>query len=169
MKLSARTRYAARLLLDLAQHATDAPRTASALSEQTGVSVQFIEQIIKPLKKAGLINSVRGASGGHMLSRSPEEISLADVVVVMEGGIRLTDCCIDNELCTRTPHCKTRVAWMKISDLLERELKSITLADLMSGESLFDICGIEETLNTPLEELPEEEEMEDCGVCGGGI
>lgn len=169
MKLSARTRYAARLLLDLAQHATDAPRTASALSEQTGVSVQFIEQIIKPLKKAKLINSVRGAAGGHMLNRAPSEITLAQIVDVMEGGIRLTDCCTDNELCTRTPTCKTRVAWLRISEVLERELNSITLEDLMSGEHLFNICGSDEGLDVRLEDLPEQEESEDCGVCGGGI
>ena len=71
MKLSARTRYAARLLLDLAQHATDAPRTASALSEQTGVSVQFIEQIINRSKKQNLSTASGGLQAGICLAARP--------------------------------------------------------------------------------------------------
>ena len=69
MKLSARSRYAARILLELARHKAGTPMSAAVLSQHTGVSVQFVEQILKPLKQKGLTNSVRGAAGGHRLAQ----------------------------------------------------------------------------------------------------
>lgn len=141
MKLSARTRYATRLLLDLAQHGdTDTPVTTTTLSEVSGISVQFIEQILKPLKKAGLVSSVRGAAGGHMLTNAPESTSIGDVIRIMEGGIELTHCCQDEiaKECPRTERCLTRVVWLRASRALERELDAITLKDLIDGAITLD-------------------------------
>lgn len=137
MKLSARTRYATRLLLDLALNKTDAPLRATVLSESTGITVQFIEQILRPLKKAGLIVSVRGASGGHILDKDPATISVGEVVRIMEGGINLTDCVPDGSICDRSPICKTRKVWQHASQVLEKELDSISLADLMKNPDEF--------------------------------
>ena len=134
MKLSARTRYAARLLLDLALFEEDRPLRAISLAENTGISVQFIEQIIRPLKKAGFIKSVRGAAGGHILDMAPERITLGEIVRVMEGGITLADCLGDPDTCHRSDTCKTRKVWDRASNVLQRELDSITLADLMHDD-----------------------------------
>lgn len=131
MKLSARSRYATRLLLDLALRETDSPQRTTILSESTGITVQFIEQILRPLKKAGLIVSVRGAAGGHILNQDPSTITVGEVVRIMEGGISLTDCVTDDGLCNRSPICLTRKVWQRASRVLEEELDSITLADLM--------------------------------------
>lgn len=131
MKLSARARYATRLLLDLALRDTDAPQKTTLLSESTGITVQFIEQILRPLKKAGLIVSVRGATGGHILDKDPAEITVGEVIRIMEGGIQLTDCVVDASVCDRSPDCRTRQVWQHASKVLEAELDAITLADLM--------------------------------------
>ena len=131
MKLSARTRYAARLLLDLALHKEDTPRKASQLSESTNVSVQFIEQIFKPLKQANYISSVRGANGGHLMNAAPDTITLGGIYRAMEGSFTLADCCDDPKTCGRANGCPTRSAWSRISDALEREMVAITHADLM--------------------------------------
>lgn len=131
MKLSARSRYATRLLLDLALRETDSPQRTTILSESTGITVQFIEQILRPLKKAGLIVSVRGAAGGHILNQDPSTITVGEIVRIMEGGISLTDCVTDDGLCNRSPICLTRKVWQRASRVLEEELDSITLADLM--------------------------------------
>ncbi|MFK4764537.1 RrF2 family transcriptional regulator [Desulfobaculum sp. SPO524] len=133
MKLSARSRYAARLLLELAQHAGAAPIKASFLAERTGISVQFIEQIIKPLKKGGLVHSLRGASGGHSLAVEPQDVTLARIVEIMEDGISLTKCCADPNSCGRVDDCKTRSAWMHASKALREGLEAISLADLMDS------------------------------------
>lgn len=131
MKLSARTRYATRILLDLAEQAEDKPLCASAISENTDISVPFIEQILRPLKKAGYIKSVRGAYGGHIFLKDPSSITLGDIVRTMEGEIRISQCSSAPESCGRSGDCRTRVAWSHISRIIERELDAITLADLM--------------------------------------
>lgn len=131
MKLSARSRYAARLLLDLAMHEPDKPVRTALLSENTGITVQFIEQIIRPLKKADLIRSVRGAAGGHMLNNPPAEITLGEIVRIMEGDINIADCLDCETKCDRSTDCKTRNVWERASRAMEAELDSVTLADLM--------------------------------------
>jgi len=132
MKLSARSRYASRILLELAKHMGASPMSAATLSHHTGVSVQFVEQILKPLKQSGFTYSVRGAAGGHRLARPADQISLGEVVRLMEGGITLTVCCGEkaNE-CPRREGCLTRRAWVQLSNILERELDAISLANLL--------------------------------------
>ena len=135
MKLSARSRYASRILLELAKHREASPMSARTLSRHTGVSVQFVEQILKPLKQNGLTVSVRGAAGGHRLARSADEISLGEVVRLMEGGITLTVCCGEkNKECPRKDGCLTRRAWVHLSTTLEKELDSISLASLLQHD-----------------------------------
>ena len=139
MKLSARSRYATRLILDLAMRKTDSPRRTTLLSESTGITVQFIEQILRPLKKEGLITSVRGAAGGHILNKDPEKITVGEIVRIMEGGIHLTDCVADKNICDRSSSCKTRKIWVRSSKVLEEELDSITIADLMEDPDSFPL------------------------------
>lgn len=137
MKLSAKARYASRILLELAKHKGSAPMSAALLSQHTGVSVQFVEQILKPLKQNGLTRSVRGAAGGHRLARPVEDISLGEVVRLMEGGIQLSVCCGEKANdCPRRDGCLTRRAWLQVSHSLERELDSITLAALLHGDQV---------------------------------
>lgn len=132
MKLSARARYAARILVILAEH-RDTIVNTTVLSELTGVSVQFIEQIIRPLKQAGLVTSTRGVTGGHTLARPAETVSLGDVVRAIEGDIDLTQCCKTQAAaqCPRSEDCPTRPAWLQVTRVLERELDSILVADLV--------------------------------------
>lgn len=139
MKLSARARYAARLLLELAATDDGQPIRSAALSERTAISVQFIEQIIRPLKKAGIIDSVRGAAGGYLLKRPAAGISLGEIVRIMEGGIKLAECCATPENCERASKCKTRDAWARASKALEEELDAVSLTDLLDDpDSLQD-------------------------------
>lgn len=133
MKLSAKSRYASRILLDLALHNEGIPHRVNDISERTGITVPFIEQIIKPLKHAGMVASKRGAAGGHQLCRPPEEITLGDIVRVMEGTVELSACLTDPGLCDRIDTCPTRAAWQRATDAMLRELDTITLAELAKG------------------------------------
>ena len=134
MKLSARTRYAARILLELARNEDGVPLSASVLSQRTGVSAQFVEQILKPLKQQGLTSSVRGASGGHNLARPADQITLGEVVRLMEGGILLSVCCGESsDNCPRREGCLIRGAWVEVSNTLQQELDDISLATLLVG------------------------------------
>ena len=133
MKLSARSRYAARLLLDLAMHEPNKPVRTALLSKNTGITVQFIEQIIRPLKKVDLIRSVRGAAGGHYLNKPPSEITLGEIVRATEGPISITNCIDCEDKCERSESCRTRSVWERASRAMEKELDSITLAELMNS------------------------------------
>lgn len=133
MKLSAKSRYASRILLDLALHNEGRPQRVSDISERTGITVPFIEQIIKPLKQAGMVASKRGASGGHQLNLPPERITLGEIVRLMEGSVELSACLSDSALCDRSAVCLTRVAWQRGTDAMLRELDAISLAELVAG------------------------------------
>ncbi|OGP71403.1 MAG: hypothetical protein A2Y80_07565 [Deltaproteobacteria bacterium RBG_13_58_19] len=95
------------------------------------MSVKYLEQIIIPLKKAHYIESVRGPKGGHILTRPPEEITVGEIVALLEEGISLVECTEHAEVCQRSHTCPTRLLWKEASEAMFDKLKSITLADLV--------------------------------------
>jgi Rrf2 family protein len=133
MKISARSRYATRILIDLAMNEEDAPVRTTSISERTGITVQFIEQILKPLRQAELVTSKRGATGGYHLNKPASELSLGEIIRIMEGPLALTDCCDDADLCNRSGSCLTRAAWRRVSAVLANALDSIKLFDIIDG------------------------------------
>lgn len=135
MKLSAKARYAVRILLDLARHDANSPVRTADIAERTGVTARFIEQILKPLKKAGLVHSTRGASGGYALAEAPETISLARIIRTIEGGLSLTRCCETPAACPRSDECRTHRAWLRVTRVMEAELAAISLRHLLDDEA----------------------------------
>lgn len=133
MKLSAKSRYAARILLDLAMQDSGVTHRVTDISERTGITMPFIEQIIKPLKKAGMVTSKRGAAGGHQLLRDPADITLGEIIRTMEISVELSACLSDPALCDKTGVCRTRAAWQRATEAMLRELDTITLAELAEG------------------------------------
>ena len=132
MKLSTRTRYGTRLILDMAQHYGQGAIQLGEIANRQDISLKYLEQIIRPLKKANYIRSFRGAKGGHMLTKPPEEISVGEVVAVLEGGKTLVRCDKDPKNCERVGSCLTRYLWMEAADAMFQRLSSITFADLMN-------------------------------------
>jgi len=135
MKLSAKARYAVRILLDLAQHDARGPIRTADISARTGVTVRFIEQILKPLKKAGMVQSTRGAAGGYTLAEEPEAINLARIIRTIEGGLSLTRCCDTPGNCARVDTCRTHHAWVRVTRVMESELAAISLRDLQDDNT----------------------------------
>jgi Rrf2 family protein len=131
MKLSTKSRYGTRLLLDMALHYDQGPIHLSNVAARQGISVKYLEQIIIPLKKASYVKSVRGPKGGHILARRPEEITIGEVVSVLEEGLKLVECTKKPEICQRAPACPTRVIWKEATEAMFDKLDSITLADLV--------------------------------------
>jgi Rrf2 family protein len=130
MKLSTRSRYGTRLMLDMAQHYNEGPIQLGDIAKRQDVSVKYLEQIIIPLKKAHYIESVRGPKGGHILTRPPEEITVAEIVAVLEDGLSLVECVDEPSVCERAPACPTRLLWKEASEAMFDKLKAVTLADL---------------------------------------
>jgi len=120
-------------MLDIAINQGDGPITLHSISERQGISVGYLEQLMVPLKKEGLIRSVRGAQGGYLLAREPEKITVGDIIRALEGPIAPVACVSEDfpEECDRAEGCVTRLVWAKVRDSIAEVLDSLTLADLI--------------------------------------
>lgn len=134
MKLSTKSRYGTRLMLDMAQHYNQGPVHLGDIAKRQDISVKYLEQIIIPLKKARYVESVRGPKGGHILARPPEEITVGEIVALLEEGTSLVECTDQAEVCQRSDFCLTRPIWKEAAKAMFDKLKSITLADLVKME-----------------------------------
>lgn len=134
MKLSTRSRYGTRMVLDLAKRFDEGPVRIGDIAEREGISVKYLEQLIIPLKRANYIKSVRGPKGGHMLSRHPEQITVGEIVKALEGGVGLAKCVEHPEKCEKSPGCVTRNIWKAASKAMYDKLDSVTLSGAVSLE-----------------------------------
>jgi len=131
MKLSSRTRYGMRAVLELSMEYGKKPMQIKTIADREDISNKYLEQLIAMLKAAGLVRSIRGPRGGYVLARPPQEISLKDVFLTLEGPMVPADCLEHPEFCPRCTDCATREIWHELQDSITRVLESYTLADLV--------------------------------------
>jgi len=131
MRLTTRTRYGTRMLLDLAEHGREDPVRISDIAARQVISIKYLEKLTRPLKRAGLIKSVRGSKGGHLLAKEPKDISLSEIVRALEGNFQLVKCWDENSCCPRMSACRTSRLWGEVSATLDDKLASISLLDLL--------------------------------------
>ena len=134
MKLSTRGRYGVRLMMDLAIHCGAGPVLLKDIAQRQGISEKYLWQLINPLKTAGLVNSLRGAHGGYVLGRTADDISLREILQVLEGPLCLVDCVDDPSVCERSPSCVSRDIWGEASKNLLQTLAQTTLAGMVAKE-----------------------------------
>ena len=132
MKLSTKSRYGTRMILDLAQHYGQGAIQLGEIANRQNISLKYLEQIIRPLKEAGFVKSFRGAKGGHILNKPPEEVTVGEVVSLLEGGKTLVNCDKEPDVCNRVDTCVTRFIWMEAATAMYERLGTITFADLLS-------------------------------------
>ena len=132
MKLSTRIRYGVRLMVDMARQYNEGPIQLGDIAKRQDISLKYLEQIIIPLKKARYIESVRGPKGGHILTKPPEEITVGEIVALLEDGISLVECIKAPANCDRTGICPTRLLWKEVSEAIFDKLQAVTLADLVA-------------------------------------
>lgn len=118
----------------MAQHNDEGPIAVHSIAERQDLSDRYLEQLMVPLKKAGLVKSIRGAQGGYILARAPKDISVGDVVRALEGPIAPVDCVAEEfaDECARSEECVTRVVWVKMRDAIANALDSFSLEDLVA-------------------------------------
>lgn len=131
MKLSTRGRYGVRALLEMAASQEGGPVPINKLAERQEISAKYLEQLLIPLKAAGLVTSVRGARGGYVLARRPDQITLYDIVSVLEGPVVVVDCVENPESCDRVGGCVVHLLWDEMSRRMKRFLSDISLADMV--------------------------------------
>lgn len=135
MKLSTRGRYGLRAMVDLVINSKENNISLKSISQRQGISMNYLEQIISLLKKAGYVRSTRGAKGGYSLAKSPKDISVGDVLRALEGDLNPVDCALVNEgkKCDEADYCITKVVWKKISDSINDVVNNMSLQDLVDG------------------------------------
>ena len=135
MKLTTRSRYGTRMILDMALHGQNGPVRIKDIAARQGVSVKYLEKLVRDLKEAGFVRSRRGPRGGHELDKPLAAISVGDIVRALEGDLSLVECGDEAGPCPRQVDCLTRGVWMEASRAMHEKLDSITLADLVAGAS----------------------------------
>jgi len=133
MRMSTKGRYGARAMLDIALNYEKGPVSLKDLAERQELSLKYLEQLIQPLKAAGLLKSIRGAGGGYTLAKHPNDISLLQVIQALEN-ISPADCLSTPEMCARTGKCATHDVWKQIHDSTNSILASLTLMEMMERQ-----------------------------------
>ncbi|NOZ86024.1 MAG: Rrf2 family transcriptional regulator [Deltaproteobacteria bacterium] len=152
MKISTRARYALRMILDIGLHSKKgSPVKLENVAERTDISRRYLDQIVLPLKNAGLIRGIKGPGGGYVLGKSPREISLASILKAEIGPIALVDCVLDEDVCDKNKDCPARLVYRLLSLLIEVTLKDLSLATLMNEKSLKRIESRVDSLSRTLE------------------
>jgi len=136
LKLSTKGQYGVRAMYEIAKAGSIGPVTIKEISEKQDVSVAYLEQILNKLRKAGIIQSVKGPGGGYMLARDPEKISIGQILKELEGPVAITSCLDPSEGCVRVDSCVTHLLWKSLGDNIERFLDSMSLQDLLSGNQI---------------------------------
>ena len=138
MKLSTKGRYGVAAMYDLALHYGQGPISLKSVAQRQSISEHYLEQLMGTLRKAGYVKSVRGAQGGYTLTKEPSQITVGDIIRIMEGPIAPVDCLLsgrmNNDYCDRAGICVTRGVWAKVRDSINSVLDSITLEDLCRDE-----------------------------------
>lgn len=132
MKISTKGRYALRLMIDLAEHQEEGNISLKDISKRQDISVKYLEQIVSPLTKAGLIRSIRGSQGGYSLVYQPYQYTPKDILEVVEGPIACVACLETKEnLCPRYQNCPTIPFYEGLNKVINDYLESYTLSDLV--------------------------------------
>lgn len=138
MKLSTKGKYGMEAMVDLAVHASEGPISLKSISARQNLPENYLEQIFLVLRRNKLVDSIRGAQGGYMLSRPAGEITVLDVLNALEGPLSPVTCIVDGKggTCTRFTTCASRVLCEKVKASLYSTASSITLGELVDKYSL---------------------------------
>lgn len=133
MKISTKGRYGLRLMLCLALNFENNTRLSlKEISKKQGISEKYLEQIINPLSKAGLVLSFRGSQGGYTLAKSPKEITSGEILRTLEGSLAPVECANSgSDICPRADYCPSLTIWKKIKDAIDNVVDNITLQDIL--------------------------------------
>lgn len=135
MKVSTRGEYGVRAMVALARHFGEGPMSIADIARTSSVPPAYLEQLMAPLRRADLVQSKRGAHGGYVLARPPQDVRIGEIYRVMEGPVAPMDCVSENmadQTCPLIDNCETRPIWLRMRDSIVDVLDSTTLADLIA-------------------------------------
>lgn len=139
MILSTKARYGVRLMIELAEKFDKGPISLREVSVHQEISEKYLWHVVKLLKNAGFVHSARGARGGYTLAKPPNQITLKEIVLVLEGPMNLVDCTNDPRFCKRSSDCTARQVWTEITDKFLSTMQSYKLEDMLKIQN--DKCS----------------------------
>jgi Rrf2 family protein len=134
VNITTKSKYAVRALVELARRESDAPVPLVAIAEARGIPSQFLEHLFAALRRAGILQSYRGVRGGFAFNRPPDQVTVLDIVEILDGPIEPALCTTD-ETCERRPICSVGDVWVQAKLSVEEVLSSVTIKDLATRES----------------------------------
>ena len=132
MIVSAKGRYALRVMVHFAQRGGGEFIPLKEIAESEGISQKYLESIMSTLSKAGFVDAVQGKGGGYRLNRTPEEYTVGSILKLTEGGLSAVSCTTQGPTaCSRTQCCQTKPMWERLDKMIDEFFEGITLADLL--------------------------------------
>ncbi len=150
MWVSTRAQYGMRALVEIALSG-DKPMSLKAISQRQNISQQYLEQIVAVLRRAEIVESVRGAQGGYRLAKPVEQITALDVVELMEGSLAPVPCLDDDENCSHTGSCSTESLWQRVDKAVREVLAATSLAELVNEGRLVQLETLPESFYNNLQ------------------
>ena len=132
MIVSAKGRYALRVMVHFAQRGGGEFIPLKEIAESEGISQKYLEAIMATLSKAGFVDAVQGKGGGYRLNRTPEEYTVGSILKLTEGGLSAVSCTSQGPTaCSRTQCCQTKPMWERLDKMIDEFFEGITIADLL--------------------------------------
>jgi len=146
VKISSRTHYGVRMMTELAKSYERGPLSLTEIAEDEQLPLAYLEQLVAPLRRAGVVEGTRGLHGGYRLTRPPDRITVGEVVRTLDGPIALVDCTADDYVsgtCAREPACASRGIWGRVKQSIEQVLFTTTLADLLCEQGMAEFVQLD--------------------------
>jgi Rrf2 family protein len=160
---STKSEYGVRVMVELARRGGDEPVPLTEIAEHEGLPLAYLEHLVARLRRAGLIDSRRGAHGGYMLARGAESITMAEVVEALEGAIAPVECISSDAdgttRCARETDadhvCTTKILWTRVRGSIIQTLEQTTLAELVPAPPLIELAPLTPRSPSPQRQLKE--------------
>jgi Rrf2 family protein len=130
MRVTMKSDYGLRAMIDLAVHYGAGPIPSGAIAARQRIPEHFLDQLLVTLRRAGLLKSLRGPQGGHLLARPPAQITMSEVIHALDGSTAPMECLPTPSACELTPGCAIRDVWRQVEDYAQRLLELTTLQQL---------------------------------------
>jgi len=136
MKLSTKTRYGTRAIIDIAQNSENGRTMLKDIAARQSLSPKYLDHILSAMRRAGLIRNIRGKGGGYILSKTPASITVKDILEAVDGTFEPVECLSNTDLCDNVPSCAARDVWLRMKEAVDGVLEEATLQSLLEKNSL---------------------------------
>lgn len=139
MRLTTKGRYAVTAVLDLSFHQHEGPVSLADISDRQNISLSYLEQLFARLRRNGIVSSTRGPGGGYSLTREPEAVSMAEIILAVDESYEATNCSSEPSGCSGQQQCLTHDLWQELSQEIHQFLNSISLAEMQSKRAVKEV------------------------------